>query len=72
MIKIFDINKLTLEEILSRETTATGVEEIVAGIIFDVTFVNFFTNLSFLKILSKAYHKKRQKKKSPFIGDCSV
>ena len=36
MIKIFDINKLTLEEILSRETTATGVEEIVAGIIFDV------------------------------------
>ena len=30
MIKIFDINKLTLDEILSRETSATGVEEIVA------------------------------------------
>ena len=36
MIKIFDINKLTLDEILSRETSATGVEEIVAGIISDV------------------------------------
>ena len=36
MIKIFDINKLTLDEILSRETSATGVEEIVAGIIADV------------------------------------
>ena len=36
MIKIYDINKLTLDEILSRETTATGVEEIVAGIIADV------------------------------------
>lgn len=36
MIKIFDINKLTLDEILSRETSATGVEEIVSGIINDV------------------------------------
>ena len=36
MIKIFDINKLTLDEILSRESSATGVEEIVAGIITDV------------------------------------
>ncbi len=36
MIKIYDINKLTLDEILSRETSATGVEEIVAGIISDV------------------------------------
>ena len=36
MIKIYDINKLTLDEILSRETSATGVEEIVAGIIADV------------------------------------
>ena len=36
MIKIFDINKLTLDEILSRETSTTGVEEIVAGIIADV------------------------------------
>lgn len=36
MIKIYDINKLTLDEILSRETSATGVEEIVAEIIADV------------------------------------
>lgn len=36
MIKIFDINKPTLDEILSRETSATGVEEIVSGIINDV------------------------------------
>ena len=36
MIKIYDINKLTLEEILSRETSATGVEEIVADIIANV------------------------------------
>ena len=36
MIKIFDINKLTLDEILSRDTSATGVEEIVSGIIADV------------------------------------
>ncbi|MBP3390423.1 MAG: histidinol dehydrogenase [Clostridia bacterium] len=36
MIKIFDINKLTFDEILSRETSATGVEEIVSGIINDV------------------------------------
>lgn len=36
MIKIYDINKLTLDEILSRESTATGVEDIVADIIKDV------------------------------------
>ncbi|MBQ5911321.1 MAG: histidinol dehydrogenase [Clostridia bacterium] len=36
MIKIYDINKLTLEEILSRETSASGVEEIVADIIANV------------------------------------
>ena len=36
MIKIYDIKKLTLDEILSRETSASGVEEIVAGIISDV------------------------------------
>lgn len=36
MIKIFDINKLTLDEILSRDTSATGVEEIVSDIIKDV------------------------------------
>ncbi len=36
MIKIYDINKLTLDEILSRETASSGVEEIVAGIISDV------------------------------------
>ena len=36
MIKIYDINKLTLDEILSRETSATGVEEIVSDIINDV------------------------------------
>lgn len=36
MIKIYDINKLTLEEILSRETYASGVEETVAGIIANV------------------------------------
>ncbi len=36
MIKIYDINKLTLSEILSRETSATGVEDIVADIIKDV------------------------------------
>ena len=36
MIKIYDINKLTLDEILSRETSATGVEDIVFDIIKDV------------------------------------
>lgn len=36
MIKIFDINKLTLDEILSRDTSATGVEEIVSDIIKNV------------------------------------
>ncbi|MBO5852951.1 MAG: histidinol dehydrogenase [Clostridia bacterium] len=36
MIKIYDKSKLTLDEILSRETSASGVEEIVAGIISDV------------------------------------
>ncbi len=36
MIKIYDINKLTLDEILSRESIATGVEDIVADIIKDV------------------------------------
>lgn len=36
MIKIYDINKLTLDEILSRETSSTGVEEIVSDIINDV------------------------------------
>ncbi len=36
MIKIYDINKLSLDEILSRETSATGVEDIVADIIKDV------------------------------------
>ena len=36
MIKIYDINKLSLDEILSRETSATGVEEIVSEIILDV------------------------------------
>ncbi len=36
MIKIYDINKLSLDEILSRETSATGVEDIVADIIRDV------------------------------------
>ncbi len=36
MIKIYDINKLSLDEILSRETAATGVEDIVADIIKDV------------------------------------
>ncbi len=36
MIKIYDINKLSLDEILSRETSATGVEDIVSGIIKDV------------------------------------
>ena len=36
MIKIYDINKLSLDEILFRETSATGVEEIVADIIKDV------------------------------------
>ncbi len=36
MIKIYDINKLTLDEILARETSATGVEDIVSGIIKDV------------------------------------
>ena len=36
MIKIYDINKLTLDEILSRESSATGVEDIVADIIKDV------------------------------------
>ena len=35
MIKIYDINKLTLDEILSRETSATDVEEIVAEILPD-------------------------------------
>ena len=36
MIKIYDINKLSLEEILSREASATGVEDIVTEIIKDV------------------------------------
>ena len=36
MIKIYDANKLSLDEILARETTATGVEDIVSGIIKDV------------------------------------
>lgn len=36
MIKIYDINKLSLSEILARESTATGVEDIVADIIKDV------------------------------------
>ena len=36
MIKIYDINKLSLDEILARETSATGVEDIVSGIIKDV------------------------------------
>ena len=36
MIKIYDINKITLDEILSRDTQATGVEDTVAGIIADV------------------------------------
>ena len=36
MIKIYDINKLSLDEILSRETSATGVEDIVSDIIKDV------------------------------------
>ncbi len=36
MIKIYDINKITLEEILSRDTLSTGVEDTVAGIIADV------------------------------------
>ncbi len=36
MIKIYDINKLSLDEILARETAATGVEDIVSGIIKDV------------------------------------
>lgn len=36
MIKIYDINKLSLDDILARETSATGVEDIVSGIIKDV------------------------------------
>lgn len=36
MIKIYDINKLSLDEILARESTASGVEDIVADIIKDV------------------------------------
>ncbi len=36
MIKIYDINKLSLDEILSRESTTTGVEDIVTDIIKDV------------------------------------
>ena len=36
MIKIYDINKITLDEILSRDTQATGVEDTVAEIIADV------------------------------------
>ena len=36
MIKIYDANKLSLDEILARETTATSVEDIVSGIIKDV------------------------------------
>lgn len=36
MIKIYDINKITLDEILSRDTQATGVEDTVADIIADV------------------------------------
>ena len=36
MIKIYDANKLSLDEMLARETTATGVEDIVSGIIKDV------------------------------------
>lgn len=36
MIKIYDANKLSLDEILARETSATGVEDIVSGIIGDV------------------------------------
>ena len=36
MIKIYDINKLSLDEILSRETSVSGVEDIVSNIIKDV------------------------------------
>ncbi len=36
MIKIYDINKIPLSEILKRENTASGVEDIVADIIADV------------------------------------
>ncbi len=36
MIKIYDVNKLTLDEILARENSSTGVEDIVSGIIKDV------------------------------------
>ena len=36
MIKIYDINKISLEEILSRGTVSSGVEDIVADILKDV------------------------------------
>lgn len=36
MIKIYDINKLSLDEILSRESSSSGVEDIVADILKDV------------------------------------
>ncbi len=36
MIRIYDSNKIALEEILKRENTASGVENIVADIIADV------------------------------------
>ena len=36
MIKIYDSQKIALEDILIRENAATGVEDIVSGIIRDV------------------------------------